>query len=912
MKKIFSKFTNIILIISIIIIFTALDLIGVFQKFEYRIFDLLLSSKKETKESPELLLVEADNLSLEHIGPWPWKRDVYANLLIRMKELGASTAVFDIEYLTPSNFPESDDYFSKAIQFFENSYLTINTSDLDIQYTEDELMYTAQRFLLTPTGHINSIIHDNNITRYEVHNNSLFGFNKINWNDPQTRYTYLMGYSPAKHQFISKAKGAGFTNIIIDKDGTRRRVELLNYQKQFNKAVGQLVFSPLLDIIKPEEIIRKKNSLYLKNATINGNKTNIDIPLDSHGRMIINWTKNKYEKSFRHESIMFIDMLEKIEVNIISLLENISFNLESILSNDNDDFKISFDNNASLLSDYNNISDYKNYLLTICEGYDENSNPINGGISQEDYDNYFLLRKEFFENIQNYINSNPFKLIQDDLIKNREIFGQENYLSLESTFKELFEVLEHEINLYNNTFDEKSKIYKNAFCIIGNNASSSTDLGTTPFERAFPNMGTHANVYNTIINQDFIIPLNSLWGILIISILILIHEFFTIKSSILKNITGIIIIIFSIIYPVLLIRYAKIYIPAFTPILIAFISYLSLTLYRFIIADKDKKFLQATFGAYVAPTIVEQIINNPELANLGGKSENLTALFSDVKAFSRFTEIVNNIEGEEKGAERLVELLNEYLGSLSNEILNNNGTIDKYVGDEIVSFFGAPVQSKNNAFDACLAAIRMLQAEAKFNEINKNNLPINPNTNKPFYLRSRVGLNTGTMVVGNMGTEKKLNYTIMGNNVNLASRLEGINKIYNSWIVCSESTWNMANSDEHKGKLVARKFDYVRVVNVKKPVAIYNILGLKDELPEEQIKAAELFNNGMHLYLKGTDTPTEPKPIEELKEALNYFKKAYELYPKDESSKVFATRCLSYINNGIPKIWDGVYTMETK
>ena len=230
----------------------------------------------------------------------------------------------------------------------------------------------------------------------------------------------------------------------------------------------------------------------------------------------------------------------------------------------------------------------------------------------------------------------------------------------------------------------------------------------------------------------------------------------------------------------------------------------------------------------------------------------------------------------------------------------------------LVSFFGAPIPAKNNAYDACVAGIRMLQAEKKFNEENKDRLPINPKTGEPFYLHSRVGLNTGNMVVGNMGTEKKLNYTIMGNNVNLASRLEGTNKVYGSWIMCSESTWIKANEGEYEGKLVARKFDCVRVINVKKPVGIYNILGLKDEMCKEQIKAAEIFNQGIEIYLKGTDTPEVKKDVKELKEAFNLFKQADEMYPEDLSSKVFMKRCADYIKDGVPEIWDGVYTMTCK
>ena len=355
-----------------------------------------------------------------------------------------------------------------------------------------------------------------------------------------------------------------------------------------------------------------------------------------------------------------------------------------------------------------------------------------------------------------------------------------------------------------------------------------------------------------------------------------------------------------------------VYIPLFVPLVYALVTYFSLMILNFILLEGDKKFLQNTFGAYVAPEVVSQLVKNPDMVKLGGNSEQLTALFSDVKTFSGFTEVINNEEGEERGAARLVEILNHYLGALSDAIMENKGTIDKYVGDEIVSFFGAPVPDKDNAFNACVAGIRMLQAEAQYNLENKDTLPKIPETGEPFYLHSRVGLNTGNMVVGNMGSDKKLNYTIMGNNVNLASRLEGTNKAYGSWIMASDSTWQKADRGEHKGLLVARKFDCVRVINVVRPVQIHNILGLRNELPSAQIEAAELFNQGIEWYLKGSDTPEVPKDPEDLKKAYEYFQKAKECYPEDKSSEVFMQRCVMYLKTGIPEIWDGVFTMKSK
>ncbi|MBO4404224.1 MAG: hypothetical protein J5780_02705, partial [Treponema sp.] len=146
----------------------------------------------------------------------------------------------------------------------------------------------------------------------------------------------------------------------------------------------------------------------------------------------------------------------------------------------------------------------------------------------------------------------------------------------------------------------------------------------------------------------------------------------------------------------------------------------------------------------------------------------------------------------------------------------------------------------------------------------------------------------------------------------LASRLEGTNKAYGSWIMVSGSTWEKADSGENRGLLVARKFDCVRVINVNKPVQIFNVLGLREELSDAQIKAAEIFNEGMDWYLKGRDTPEVKKDVSDLLKAMSFFNEASMIFPEDESSFVFIERCKKFINEGVPAVWDGVYTMESK
>ena len=916
---------------------------------------MLLSTRPITEKCDDLALVEIDDISLDKLGAWPWSRDIISDVLLRLKEVGARTAVFDIEYLSPSKiavnpeaaqelkqnigterakeiteeiFQDNDEFFSKAIQFFGNTWLTINTEQI-ISVSQEDYDYATKRFLFNNIHDSNDLIKKGNEAEA-----------KANATTP--------GFSPTLNRFIKMAAGAGFANIIVDKDGTRRRIELLS--KQGNGYLGQLVFAPLLKELDVKEIRRTKNHLVLKDALKkDGTRDDILIPVDKNGCMLIHWAPGGYADSFRHESVMIVNQLSECEK---AILENLS-EFTRVDLTDAEGVPLSYIAEIKgLLEDANYIDNFRSYIFDNLNGYDTDNQLIKadsamGESIEELQASYFEARKEFFNRIQNFYKGNYQSEIQiaiESLLGTRAISNDDSAM-LTSFFDNAFDGLKSTTELYLDTFESVQKNLSGTFCVIGNMATGSTDLGSTPFKNFFPNVGTHANVYNTIVTGQFIIPLSAWWAMAIGSLVFFAFAFATLKARpSIQNVTGGIIIAASIVAAVLLMALFAIYVPIVAGVLIEFTAYLSLMIIRFSSNEKERALIKSKFGAYVAPEVVEQIIQNPKYAQVGGDNKELTALFSDVRKFSKFTEIVNNINGEEKGAEQLVAALNNYLGALSDAIQSERGTIDKYVGDEIVSFFGAPIDDPEHAYHSCAAAIKMREAEEKINkefykefkypecaerpwkevaaqenwtpEQTKKYLAYVEDYNSsgfiPMLLQSRVGLNSGRMVVGNMGTEKKLNYTIMGNNVNLASRLEGTNKVYGSWIMCSQSTYNLLQKSSRADEIVTRSFDAVRVINVERPVRIYNILGFRHKMNDARLKAAAIFNRGMECYMKGSNTPGYQKPQSELEEAKKYFDMAAELYPNDESSAVFSKRCVDFIQKGIPQIWDGVYTMETK
>ena len=292
--------------------------------------------------------------------------------------------------------------------------------------------------------------------------------------------------------------------------------------------------------------------------------------------------------------------------------------------------------------------------------------------------------------------------------------------------------------------------------------------------------------------------------------------------------------------------------------------------------------LRRAFSTYLSEDVVEEIISDPTRLHLGGINRRMTALFTDVKHFSRIAEALS--------PERLVELLNCYLSTMSDVILEQKGTIDKYHGDSIVSFFGAPIELKDHAMRACTSAIIMKRLE---NEVNKRVLE---NGISPSKLLTRIGINTGDMVVGNMGTQKKMNYTIISNAVNLASRLEGVNKQYGTWILTSDST-----IQETGGQLFTRRLDRIRVVGIDEAVRIHEILELKSDASDALYERVYLFHKALDLYEE-----------RKWKDAENSFKQVLKAFPDDGPSPLYMERCRQYMEYPPDNDWDGIINLTEK
>jgi adenylate cyclase len=300
-------------------------------------------------------------------------------------------------------------------------------------------------------------------------------------------------------------------------------------------------------------------------------------------------------------------------------------------------------------------------------------------------------------------------------------------------------------------------------------------------------------------------------------------------------------------------------------------------IYRYISLRKQKQFIQKAFGNYVSKPVMKEIIRNPKSLKLGGEKRKMTVLFSDIAGFTTLSE---NLPPE-----KLSKALNAYLSRMTEVVFKNNGVVDKFIGDAVMAFWGAPISDPDHAYNACKAALEMQDA---IDEIRPEleNLGFGK-------FSVRIGINSGDMTVGNMGSDSRFDYTVLGDNVNLSSRLEGLNKEYETKILIGEGTHELV-----KDKIGSRLIDTVAVKGKKTGVKVYELLSLR--APMKSGRGNLAFEQALSAYQKG-----------QFKTAGKLFANFLKSNPADGPSKTFVNRCRQFMAEK-PENWDGIYRATSK
>jgi len=434
--------------------------------------------------------------------------------------------------------------------------------------------------------------------------------------------------------------------------------------------------------------------------------------------------------------------------------------------------------------------------------------------------------------------------------------------------------------------------------LIGQMAEGLTDFGATPFSTIAALVLVQAVALNTILQSDYlhIIPL---WQILLGWLpLAWATLFFLRRSSVTWSVLVPLIIVITYTGIAYLIFWQKsLQVPVFLPVLGFLLVHGHALTDRIMLEMRAKSRIKNLFGTYVSPEVVESMISSGEDPKLGGQTAEITAFFSDVQSFSTFSEKLD--------AERLVTLMIDYLTAMTDILIYRGGTLDKYIGDAIVGMFGAPLHFPDHAYRACASTIEMHHQLGELREKwrREGGWP-----EIVYQMQARIGLNTGPAVIGNMGSPRRFNYTMMGDTVNLAARCESGAKSYGVYTMISGET-RLASMNE-KDDIAFRYLDKTVVKGRTQPVEMYEVMGFTADLTPEAVGCIEVYSSGIEKYL-----------ARDWDGAVAAFEKSSKLEPfqpgflpgvHDNPSLVMIGRCAEMKIDPPAEDWDGRYVMKSK
>ncbi|MGL1892301.1 MAG: CHASE2 domain-containing protein [Spirochaetaceae bacterium] len=878
----------------------------ILQDIDNKLYDAALKIKPFSEVSGKFLNVQVDDLALDKLKMYPLKRSTLADGMLVLKEFGADSILLDTQLVDPSVPGMNSTKFNEipgVINQVKNNTLSYSTqlinayangqlppgfevaeeliADMSWEYDDifdylldetDQIALDYDAYIANIFAFIDNIYVTNDFeegksispefTKYLEENQALKNIEFHEENPFESRE----GNNPAIQIVMESTKGSGFVETLLDIDGKTRRSQIILEKDGFY--YPHLSFRSYLDKVGNPKINVYNNYIILEGVK-NGNADlkNVKIPLFSDGSVVIDWAGEFYDTTF--PSLNFY-LLYRHD----TLLKALTSTLNKIITNPNTNqltgksyrdvvsmFKMADD--IKKTGDPEEFEEYRNLRE---EAINQSIILLNGSVDQPSVDvvyrnalNNFLAGQDFTED-----ENNVYIAVADEISK---IFdnGRKNLETLLEFRTELKEKIDGTIITF------------------GYTATSTFDIGSNPFEKDYFNMGIYPTLYNNLLAEEFITIL-PMWIPIVLAFI-----FAFIASVLIKKreantaiILGLSLFLLIVVSYLALFYFTGIYMKILIPGLSFILVFIQKISGKLISTSKDKAFIKNAFGQYLSEEVIQDIINDPSKLQLGGEEKEITAFFTDVKGFSTISEKLTPNE--------LVTLLNEYLTAMSNIALEYKGTIDKYEGDAIIGFFGAPAPLPDHATKAVMAAIRMKEMEEKLNkDFAERGMTPTP-------LQTRIGINSGPCVVGNMGTPKKMDYTMMGSDVNIAARLEGVNKQYGTWILASERTM-----DKAEDLFLTRRLDRVRVVGINNPIRLYNPICVKDEATTEQLGMVESFEAALTLF--------EDKQWVKAKET---FKKALDFIPEDQTSIRYIQMCDKFLVKQPEDNWDGVFNLTSK
>lgn len=445
--------------------------------------------------------------------------------------------------------------------------------------------------------------------------------------------------------------------------------------------------------------------------------------------------------------------------------------------------------------------------------------------------------------------------------------------------------------------------WKNAVVLVGPTDPLLQDLAVTPFDAVpVPKVGVHGNLLKTIVSGKFLKHPPDWLNYAIVLVLTFIVTGLAITGGSRGLFFKTVAVLAAAVYVGVCFKlFAELHLilPVVTPLGAAFTTSFAALIWQVIEEQQQKGRIKGMFGAYVSPELVNRMIDSGDDPQLGGHDSEITAYFSDIQSFSTFSEVL--------GSGPLVELMNEYLTACTDIVQEEGGTLDKYIGDAVVAMFGAPIPAADHAFRACVATQRVHHKLGELREKWKSEAEKWPEI--VWNMQTRIGLNTGVCMIGNMGSRTRFNYTMMGDNVNLAARMESGAKAWGAYTMCAEAT--KLACEEHGGdRLVFRRLGRIVVKGRTQAVPIFEIVGLKEHVTDQTRECIRLFEEGLDKHY-----------AQDWESALACLEQSKELEPNmpgitpgvvTNPSLVYLKIVANYQVNPPPADWDGVHVMTEK
>jgi adenylate cyclase len=425
------------------------------------------------------------------------------------------------------------------------------------------------------------------------------------------------------------------------------------------------------------------------------------------------------------------------------------------------------------------------------------------------------------------------------------------------------------------------QVFRNKIVFVGFTAPGLFDLKPTPISSVNPGMAIHATLVANLLHKNFRLRISPSAALILAAgvavsmgiTVMLVPSLWQLALITLSYAGGLLLFI------VLAFR-QNTWVDGILLIASLSLTFAMSTAFSYATEGRQRRLIKQVFSHYMSDLLIHDLLRHPDKLRLGGEKRVLTVLFSDLAGFTSLS--------EKLAPEEVVTLLNRYLTAMTDIILASGGLIDKYEGDAIMAFWGAPLPQEDHATRACLAALDSQNRLAELRqEFMRMGLPP---------VHARIGINTGEMIIGNMGSNQRFDFTVIGDSVNLASRLEGAGKEYGTRIIISEDTYHPASN-----QVEARELDLLRVKGKEMPVRIYELLSRQGELDEKTQKVRDHFAEGLNRYRK-----------QEWSEAISFFQRILALTPEDGPAQTFITRCQQFMLAPPPAPWDGVYRLTSK